>query len=204
VSEGNSNSSRPSGADTRQRILIAAVELFSANSYAGTSVRDIADALRMTKAALYYHFAGKEEILQAVTAPLHEDMDNLIRWAAGPPRPGSAELLTALVNLLSRHGPLLSSVFGDPSVIGSHRGPGDDTGRLDGADPAAARSLRPRGAFQWRARHCPERHPLYRAAARGTGRPAAEPRGRTPGRRAAAGDRRGRAEGPGTISRGRA
>jgi AcrR family transcriptional regulator len=88
VSEGKSNSSRPSGADTRQRILIAAVELFSANSYAGTSVRDIADALRMTKAALYYHFAGKEEILQAVTAPLHEDMDNLIRWAAGgrPPR----------------------------------------------------------------------------------------------------------------------
>jgi AcrR family transcriptional regulator len=114
------NSSRPSGADTRQRILVAAVELFSENGYAGTSVRDIADALGMTKAALYYHFAGKEEILQAVTAPLHEDMDDLVGWAAGPPRPGPAELLTALVNLLSRHGLLLSSVFGDPSAARHH------------------------------------------------------------------------------------
>jgi AcrR family transcriptional regulator len=120
VNVGMNNSSRPSGADTRQRILVAAVELFSANGYAGTSVRDIADALGMTKAALYYHFAGKEEILQAVTAPLHEDMDDLFRWAAAQPRPDPAELLTALVNLVSRHGPLLSSVFGDPSVIRRH------------------------------------------------------------------------------------
>jgi AcrR family transcriptional regulator len=120
VSERVSSSTRPPGAETRQRILVAAVELFSASGYAGTSIRDIADALGMTKAALYYHFAGKEEILQAVTAPVHEDMDRLVRWAAAPPRPGPAELLSALADLLSRHGPLLISVFGDPSAVRRH------------------------------------------------------------------------------------
>lgn len=120
MSECGNAPGRPSGADTRQRVLVAAVELFSANGYAGTSIRDIADTMGMTKAALYYHFAGKEEILRAVTAPLREDMTNLLRWAAEPPRPAPADLLTALVNVLSRNAPLLSSVFGDPSVAPRH------------------------------------------------------------------------------------
>ncbi|MEU6135236.1 TetR/AcrR family transcriptional regulator [Nocardioides sp. NPDC047086] len=40
-----------------------AARLFVAGSYAGTSTRDIADAVGMRQASLYYHFAGKPAIL---------------------------------------------------------------------------------------------------------------------------------------------
>jgi len=42
--------------DTRQRIIDIALELFATRGYAGTSMRDIAAELGVTKAALYYHF----------------------------------------------------------------------------------------------------------------------------------------------------
>jgi AcrR family transcriptional regulator len=51
---------------TRPAILGAAQELFAAHGYAGTSVADIAGRLGMSKAALYYHFRSKTEILQAL------------------------------------------------------------------------------------------------------------------------------------------
>jgi AcrR family transcriptional regulator len=111
---------RGHGPDTRLRILAVAVELFSARGYAGTSVRDIAEAMGMTKASLYYHFAAKEDILEAVTAPVRDEMEDLMTWAASTPAPTPAELLAALTGLLSRHAPLLSSVFNDPSAV--HRG----------------------------------------------------------------------------------
>ena len=51
---------------TQQRILEAARELFAERGYAGTSIRDIAERLSMTKAALYYHFPGKQDVLVAL------------------------------------------------------------------------------------------------------------------------------------------
>jgi TetR/AcrR family transcriptional regulator, regulator of cefoperazone and chloramphenicol sensitivity len=111
---------RGHGTDTRLRILAVSVELFSDRGYAGTSVRDIAEAMGMTKASLYYHFRSKEEILDAVTEPIRTEMEELVAWSAGPPPPAPADLLTRLTGLLSRHAPLLSSVFNDPSAV--HRG----------------------------------------------------------------------------------
>lgn len=62
---------RTSGADTRRRILKTASALFAQRGFAGTSIRDISDELGLTKAALYYHFASKDDILAAlVTEPL--------------------------------------------------------------------------------------------------------------------------------------
>ena len=64
--------------DTRQRILDIAVDLFIEQGYAGTSVRDISERLGMTKGSLYYHFASKEEVLNALVAPLLEDLDQFV------------------------------------------------------------------------------------------------------------------------------
>jgi AcrR family transcriptional regulator len=108
---------RASGEETRQRILAVAIELFAAHGYAGTSIRDIAEAVGMTKAALYYHFSSKEQVLEAVTEPLRAEIENLVRRVAAPPPPTPAELLTRMVQALSVHAPLLSSVFiNDPSI----------------------------------------------------------------------------------------
>jgi AcrR family transcriptional regulator len=50
----------------RRQIEDAASELFRANGYAGTSIRDIARALDLQGASLYSHVAGKEDVLWAL------------------------------------------------------------------------------------------------------------------------------------------
>jgi AcrR family transcriptional regulator len=49
-----------------------ALELFVSQGYDGTSLRQIAERLNVTKAALYYHFESKEDILMALHMRLHE------------------------------------------------------------------------------------------------------------------------------------
>jgi AcrR family transcriptional regulator len=56
----------------RERILDVALELFIQNGYDGTSLREVAERLGVTKAALYYHFASKDDILMALHLRLHE------------------------------------------------------------------------------------------------------------------------------------
>jgi AcrR family transcriptional regulator len=51
------------GSETRERILDVAQELFTHRGYDKTSLRDIAERLEITKAALYYYFERKEDIL---------------------------------------------------------------------------------------------------------------------------------------------
>jgi AcrR family transcriptional regulator len=67
---GRGRSGRPRGS-TRQRILDVALDLFNEQGYDKTSLREIADALGFTKAALYYHFERKEDILLALHLRLH-------------------------------------------------------------------------------------------------------------------------------------
>jgi AcrR family transcriptional regulator len=62
---------------TRDRILASAQERFISQGFDGTSLREIADDLGFTKAALYYHFQTKEEILEALLEPAHELIDSL-------------------------------------------------------------------------------------------------------------------------------
>jgi AcrR family transcriptional regulator len=78
-------------------------------------MRDIAETMGMTKAALYYHFPSKEQILEAVTEPIRVEMAALLQLAAGPPPPSAEQLLSRLVDILSRHALLIETVFNDPS-----------------------------------------------------------------------------------------
>src|SRR5881227_3086447 len=49
--------------ETWRQILIAAKELFFAKGYKGVSMKEIADVVQVTPAALYYHFPkGKEDL----------------------------------------------------------------------------------------------------------------------------------------------
>jgi AcrR family transcriptional regulator len=61
----------PSGG-TRERILDIALDLFTTQGYDKTSLRQIADRLGFSKAAIYYHFASKDEILLALHMRLHD------------------------------------------------------------------------------------------------------------------------------------
>jgi AcrR family transcriptional regulator len=70
--------------DTRQRILDAAKELFVERGYEAASLREIAERVGVTKAALYYHFPGKEDLLRALLEPLEEFQQKLLISMDGP------------------------------------------------------------------------------------------------------------------------
>ena len=57
---------------TRDRILDIALELFTEQGYEATSLRQIAERLGYSKAAVYYHFATKDDILLTLHLRLHE------------------------------------------------------------------------------------------------------------------------------------
>src|SRR6204780_476668 len=82
TSAAESTGTETVGAEPRRRILAVALELFAVRGYAGTSIRDITERMGLTKAALYYHFASKEQILDAVTEPLRADFAALGEMAA--------------------------------------------------------------------------------------------------------------------------
>lgn len=102
--------------ETRQRILDIAVDLFIEQGYAGTSVRDISERLGMTKGSLYYHFASKEDVLTALVTPLVQDLDGFLK-AAEDSSESARDRVEHLVGLLDKHGVLLRSLMGDPSVL---------------------------------------------------------------------------------------
>ncbi len=71
--------------DTRRRIQDVALALFAEQGYEKTSLREIAERLDVTKAALYYHFKTKEEILVSIFEGLVRPMEDLIEWGREQP-----------------------------------------------------------------------------------------------------------------------
>ena len=70
---------------TRERILDVALDLFTDQGFDGTSMREIAERLGISKPAIYYHFASKEEILMALHMRLHEFGRAALARLAGQP-----------------------------------------------------------------------------------------------------------------------
>src|SRR5512146_2912229 len=87
---------------TRARIQAIAVEMFTEHGYEKTSRREIAERLGVTKAALYYHFKSKEDIVRSFSEDHFGRLDSLIDWARQPP-PGPAsghEILERYLTIL--------------------------------------------------------------------------------------------------------
>ncbi|MGW0766398.1 TetR/AcrR family transcriptional regulator [Streptomyces sp. NPDC002676] len=71
--------------NTRQRIQDVALELFAEQGYEKTSLREIAERLDVTKAALYYHFKTKEEIVVSLFEDLTVPIEAVIEWGRHQP-----------------------------------------------------------------------------------------------------------------------
>ncbi|GGW61053.1 TetR family transcriptional regulator [Streptomyces lucensis JCM 4490] len=85
--------------NTRQRIQDVALELFAEQGYEKTSLREIAERLDVTKAALYYHFKTKEEIIVSLFEDLTKPIEDLIEW--GRQQPPTLETKQELVRRYS-------------------------------------------------------------------------------------------------------
>lgn len=77
--------------DTRERILDAALMLFSENGYAGTNIRELTSSLGLVKSAMYRHFKSKQEIWDTL-------LDEMIAYYES--RFGSPEHLSPVPNSL--------------------------------------------------------------------------------------------------------
>ena len=67
--------------ETRQQIIVAAQTLFLERGYNGVSMKDVAEAVQITSAALYYHFpGGKQELFFSMVDALIEN------WTGGARR----------------------------------------------------------------------------------------------------------------------
>ena len=71
---------RRPAAETRAEILRVALDLFTRRGFEGTSIRDLSEALGMTKSSLYYHFAGKEAILRALLSDRRAEIEDMLAW----------------------------------------------------------------------------------------------------------------------------
>lgn len=82
---------------TRRAVLAAARSLFGKKGYAQTSVDEIADAARVTKGAVYHHFAGKEALFRAVLAGVEVEAEARAA-GAGDPEGAPIDQIVARVN----------------------------------------------------------------------------------------------------------
>ena len=83
--------------DTKERILAAALDMFSQNGYAGTNIRELTASLGLVKSGLYKHFKSKEEIWNSLLDEMIAYYDE--RFGSPehlPPVPDSLEGLVSM------------------------------------------------------------------------------------------------------------
>jgi AcrR family transcriptional regulator len=102
--------------NTRADILAAALDLFTSQGYEATSLREIADRLGITKAALYYHFPAKEWLVVELTGPWLDGLEELVRPDASADDADSQRpeaRIVAYVDLCIRHHAVLRLLSND-------------------------------------------------------------------------------------------
>src|SRR5512144_528113 len=87
------------------RIIEAALGLFAEHGISGTSLQMIADALGVTKAAVYHQFPTKDEIVLAVVDPAVDQLRALVAEADAAPTAAAGReiILTGLIDLVIEH-----------------------------------------------------------------------------------------------------
>jgi AcrR family transcriptional regulator len=104
-------------ADTREEIRQVALELFATQGFEKTSLREIAERLGITKAALYYHFPSKDALLGAIVDPLIADLDAFYGEAVQALPSGERAVLEGYFDLIGRHRLLFQGVLQDLTVL---------------------------------------------------------------------------------------
>ena len=102
--------------DTKERILAAALEMFSQYGYAGTNIRELTASLGLVKSSMYKHFKSKEDIWNTL-------LDDLIAYYEA--RFGSSEHLPpvpdSLEDLVSMTMRMVSFTIHDEKVVKSRK-----------------------------------------------------------------------------------
>src|SRR6476660_6597705 len=134
----------------RARVLAAALELFATQGVSGTSLQMIADHLGVTKAAVYYQFHAKEDIVLAVVEGAVEQLRGHIETSEAAPTAEEATVLAldGLIDVVLAHRQVVASMLSDPEVeriLAAHEDFNDLTTRLGtrllGPEPSQRRVI---------------------------------------------------------------
>jgi AcrR family transcriptional regulator len=103
---------------TRQQILETAQEMFAELGYDATSLQMIADKMGLTKAAVYYHFRAKSDILHAIMMPGVHRIEALLDEAATMRgrRARITHVISGLVDFLVSHRRYAVTAADDPAA----------------------------------------------------------------------------------------
>ena len=107
----------PSGG-TKALILTTAQRLFDEQGYDATSLRQIAEAVGMTKAAVYYHYPAKEHLLLELTRPLLDAMSDMVARLRSDGEAGdSRAALASYLDLFVDHLPVVHLMASEPATM---------------------------------------------------------------------------------------
>jgi AcrR family transcriptional regulator len=104
-------------ADTREEVKAVALELFASRGFEQTSLREIAERLGITKAALYYHFSSKRELLNALITPMIDDLRGFLAEAESTAHDDPRAVLTGYFDMCVRHRRVLGGLLRDVQVL---------------------------------------------------------------------------------------
>jgi AcrR family transcriptional regulator len=88
---------------TRQRIQAVARDLFLQQGVQRTSLQDIADKLGITKPALYYHFASREDLVRSILVPLIDEGEQFVSDQEGRDEIDARAVLEGYFDFHYRH-----------------------------------------------------------------------------------------------------
>jgi AcrR family transcriptional regulator len=111
-------------AESRARIVDAALHLFAEHGYDGTSVRMIAERAGVSPGLLYHYFPAKEALLRALFEATMEDVRASFAQAAAAPTPEArlALLVRAAIRIVAEHRSFWRLAYGirlQPAVVAS-------------------------------------------------------------------------------------
>lgn len=87
--------------DTRTQILRVALQAFAKRGFHGTSVRDIAERVGVTKTAVLYHFPSKADILAGLADPFLTSLETGVKSAELAPNPAWAVIENVLETVIA-------------------------------------------------------------------------------------------------------
>jgi len=104
-----------------RRIAHLALDRFRVSGFVGTSIADLAGALGVSKAAIYYHYRSKDALLHRLVDPLLDAIDACIQDHTTTPPPTSRQLLGAYLAVLLTHRQVVPLIATDVAVLNHPR-----------------------------------------------------------------------------------
>lgn len=106
---------RPS---SKEHVVAVALEAFREKGFANVSLRDLAESAGLTKAALFYHFPAKADLLAEIAAPLLSAMDEALEsLEATRPRPDALSVLTRYLDALLDAREICAFLFSEMAAV---------------------------------------------------------------------------------------